>query len=158
MSKQLDCYYNDYVIFESDLMEDLADEKHGEEVKTIITKQQSYIDTVSNLKTLESQANKTIDKLGEITVQAKNTEDESKEFEVELNKYKSDCITDCGVNAACVAGCNAIEYNSDVVVEANKELKKAYDILKDNEVLSVSQLIDTEINKVEVITLKILLL
>ena len=99
MSKQLDCYYNDYVVFEGNLVEDLADEKHGEEVKTIITRQRSYINTVSNLTALESQANKTIAKLGDITIEANNAQAESDEFARALDDYKNgQCITDCSGN------------------------------------------------------------
>ena len=153
MSKQLDCYYNDYVVFEGDLVEELADEKHGEEVKSIITNQRSYINTVSNLTALESQANKTIAKLGEITVEANSAQDESDEFARALDDYKNgQCITDCSGNPACQNGCRGIEYDKSVVEEANKQLQAAYDILKDSEVLTVSQLIETEINKVKVIT------
>ena len=152
MSKQLDCYYNDYVVFEGDLVKDLADEKHGEEVKTIITNQRSYINTVSNLTALESQANKTIAKLGEITVEANSAQSESDEFARALDDYKNgQCITDCSGNTACENGCRGIAYDKSVVEEANKQLQAAYDILKDSEVLTVSQLINTEINKVKVI-------
>ena len=142
MTNQLDCYFDDYVVFEKDLVEELADEKHGEEVKEIITTQASYIATVTNLKDLESQANKTIDKLGDIVEDAKTAEEESDQFATKLEEYKNDCG----------ASCNDIEYNSTVVKTANQQLKQAYDKLKNSEVLTVSQLIDTEINKVEVIT------
>ena len=155
MSKQLDCYYNDYVVFEGNLVEDLADEKHGEEVKTIITRQRSYINTVSNLTALESQANKTIAKLGDITIEANNAQAESDEFARALDDYKNgQCITDCSGNTACQNGCRGIAYDKSVVEEANKQLQEAYKILKENEVLSVSQLIDTEINKVKIVIFK----
>ena len=142
MTKQLDCYFNDYVVFEEGLVEELADEKHGEEVKEIITTQASYIATVTNLKDLESQANTTIVKLGDIVEDAKAAEQESDEFATKLDAYKTQCEPSC----------NDIEYDSGVVKEANTKLQQAYDNLKNSEVLSVSQLIDTEINKVEVIT------
>ena len=142
MTHQLDCYFDDYVVFEKDLVEELADEKHGEEVKEIITTQASYIATVTNLKDLESQANTTIDKLGDIVEDAKTAEEESDQFATKLEAYKNDCG----------ASCNDIEYDSNVVKTANQQLKQAYDKLKNSEVLTVSQLIDTEINKVEVIT------
>ena len=152
MSKQLDCYFNDYVVFEGNLVEELADEKHGEEVKTIITGQKSYINTVSNLTALESQANKTIDKLSDIARQADKAEEEGKQFETALNQYsQGQCKTDCNGNAICTSECDNIQYDNNVVEEANKQLQEAYKILKDSEVLSVSQLIDTEINKVKVI-------
>jgi len=149
MSKQLDCYFNDYVVFEGNLVEELADEKHGEEVKTIITGQKSYINTVSNLTALESQANKTIDKLSDIARQADKAEEEGKQFETALNQYsQGQCKTDCNGNPICTSECDNIQYDNNVVEEANKQLQEAYKILKDSEVLSVSQLIDTEINKI----------
>ena len=152
MSEQLDCYYNDYVVFEGDLVEDLADEKHGEEVKEIITNQSSYIETVANLKALESKADTTIDTLGEIVDQAQTAETESNDFAAELEKFKTRCKADCNNIPQCIAACDNIKYDSTIVTQAVTQLDQAYNLLKDNEVLAVSQLIETEINKVEVVT------
>ena len=71
MCDRLDCYYADYVSFESDLIEDIADPKHGEEVKTIITNKQSYKDTTTNLNLLEIRATSAIGNLEQLITSAR---------------------------------------------------------------------------------------